>query len=199
MSADLAQDIASPLCPPATGETLLDVSSCADVAPIGGGGRVGAPRTTTTDQRSCNCRDNTNCPLDGKCLESSLVYEATLTTEQDSSKYIGLTEGTFKTRYNGHQQSFNHEKYRHSTELSKKAWSLKDVNKEFKISWAVRKKAHAFSGGPGECDLCLTEKLFILTDTSKNFLNTRKELVSKCRHKNKHLLRKCQSNFIGSV
>ncbi len=36
MSADLAQDIVSPLCPPATGETPLDVSLCADVAPIGG-------------------------------------------------------------------------------------------------------------------------------------------------------------------
>lgn len=37
MSADLAQDIVSPLCPPATVETPLDVSSCADVAPIGEG------------------------------------------------------------------------------------------------------------------------------------------------------------------
>ncbi len=36
MSADLAQDIVSLLCPPATGETPLDVSLCADVAPIGG-------------------------------------------------------------------------------------------------------------------------------------------------------------------
>ena len=35
-AADLAQDIVSPLCPPATGETSLDVSLCADVAPIGG-------------------------------------------------------------------------------------------------------------------------------------------------------------------
>ena len=32
---------------------------------------------------------------------------------------IGLTEGTFKQRFNGHQLSFRNKKYANSTELSK--------------------------------------------------------------------------------
>ena len=38
--------------------------------------------------------------------------------------YYGLTEGPFKTRYNGHTRSFRRERYRRETELSKYVWDL---------------------------------------------------------------------------
>ena len=50
------------------------------------------------DITNCDCRNKQNCPLNGKCLESSLVYKAELKTEDDTFNYIGLTEGTIKYR-----------------------------------------------------------------------------------------------------
>ena len=43
--------------------------------------------------------------------------------------------------------------------------------------------------GGRQCDLCLTEKLFILKNfNNPNYLNKRSELALKCRHKAKFLL-----------
>ena len=64
-------------------------------------------RKTTPDDPSrnmCNCRKGKVCPLEGKCLESELIYQAVVTREDNSKieSYIGLTENQFKTRYNAH-------------------------------------------------------------------------------------------------
>ena len=80
--------------------------------------------SATSDAKECNCIDKNSCPLQKKCLTKSVVYEATLTTAtQEKFKYLCLTEGTFKERYNMHKSSFRHEldeQYIHSTALSKK-------------------------------------------------------------------------------
>lgn len=142
-------------------------------------------------EKTCNCRDKTACPLNNNCLQRSVVYEATLNTGNETFTYIGLTEGTFKARFSNHTNSFRHDKYRHSTELSKKVWELKDNNINFAIAWKIAKKASPYRGGKIDCDLCLTEKFLIVTNKSKNLLNKRTELISKCRHINKFLLKKC--------
>ena len=50
----------------------------------------------------CNCHIQNSCPLNGKCLTTELAYQATVTRNdnQQEETYIGLTENTFKTRYN---------------------------------------------------------------------------------------------------
>ena len=42
--------------------------------------------------------DKNQCPLPGKCKTSSLIYQATVTSENEGNieSYIGLTEGTFQ-------------------------------------------------------------------------------------------------------
>ncbi|GFR76509.1 hypothetical protein ElyMa_005802200 [Elysia marginata] len=52
----------------------------------------------------CNCRDKPSCPLQGNSLEQSLVYQATVkeTNTNKIDTYIGITENTFKTRFNQH-------------------------------------------------------------------------------------------------
>ena len=137
--------------------------------------------------KTCNCRSKSEpCPLNGQCLTSSVIYEATLKTDNMAHTYIGLTEGTFKTRFNGHKQTFRHEKYRNSSEISKKVWELKDKGSNYNLTWRVLQQAHAYKGGRGSCDLCASEKLHILNNPSS--LNKRTELVSKCRHARKFLL-----------
>ena len=48
---------------------------------------------------SCKCRVKASCPLDGSCLQSSLVYICKTATPKiinNYSHYIGLTDNTFK-------------------------------------------------------------------------------------------------------
>ena len=66
------------------------------------------------------------CPLNGKCLTTAIVYQATVQYDGKTAKYIGLTEGDFKTSYTNHVKSFKHIKYKAETELSKPVWSLKE-------------------------------------------------------------------------
>ena len=136
-----------------------------------------------------NCRIKRNCPLNGRCLEKSLNYEAEISTSQAKYPYIGLTEGPFKDRWHTHNTSFTHRSYANSTALSKKIWQLKDRNIPYKISWKILRKAKAYSGGK-TCDLCLSEKQLILNSKSKNLLNSKIELISKCRNMNKFMLKR---------
>ena len=64
--------------------------------------------STEQQQQICNCRQKSECPLNGNCRQSGLVYQATIETDDETQKYIGLTEGDFKTRYRNHTKSFNH-------------------------------------------------------------------------------------------
>ena len=110
--------------------------------------------TTDSDQEKCNCRQKEECPLNGKCLTTAIVYQATVQYDGQTAKYIGLTEGDFKTRYRNHVKSFKHIKYKTETELSKLVRSLKEKNKLFKIKWKTLTKATPYRCGSRRCGLC---------------------------------------------
>ena len=139
----------------------------------------------------CNCTVKSKCPLEGKCLESCIVYKATVIPNSDNSDcktYIGCTEKTFKTRYNNHKLSFTNEKYSKATALSNYIWGLKKANTDYSIKWEILAKTIAYSCGTRKCDLCLTEKVLIASADPRLLLNSRAELISTCRHKRKFLL-----------
>ena len=151
----------------------------------------GVPANT---ERSCNCRRTAECPLQQKCLQKGVIYEASVTTQTGTSSYVGLTENQFKTRYNAHQSSFRRENARKSTELSKHVWELKDSNTDFTIQWKVIDRGHPPNGPTQSCDLCTTEKVQILENSKRTDitpLNKRSEVVGKCRHTRKFMLLKC--------
>ena len=141
------------------------------------------------ESASCNCRNKTNCPLPGNCQVTSVVYQANVTTESGALySYIGLTENTFKKRWSGHCQSFKNEAYENSTELSKLIWRLKRDNTKYNITWQILTRSQPYRPGQRGCSLCLSEKLLILKNSGKT-INSRSELVSKCRHARKFLIR----------
>lgn len=144
----------------------------------------------TSPQNGCNCRKKDNCPMNNNCLSSSLVYNANVTTEEDTTgkNYVGLTEGTFKQRHTQHALSFRNRKYANSTELSKYIWTLKDKKIDYTISWTILATAAAYSNKTKRCNLCLSEKLHIIRADKTTLLNKRSELISKCRHENKYYL-----------
>ena len=54
-------------------------------------------REAISDANLCNCRKKEDCPLENQCLTKGIVYQATVTTEQGSESYVGLTDTDFKS------------------------------------------------------------------------------------------------------
>ena len=146
-------------------------------------------KSNVENNRTCNCRNKVNCPLNGNCLVKCIVYKATVITNNIIKYYLGTSEGEFKERYNNHTKSFRNKGYKTETELSKYLWNLKDKNQEYELTWCIAAKASPYMCGTRLCDLCLKEKLLILQADPSSLLNKRSELVSKYRHKNKFLLK----------
>ena len=149
------------------------------------------PADNTNVIKSCNCRQKNVCRLNGNCLQSSVIYQASVKRHNTntSERYIGFTEYKFKTRYRNHIASFRHAKHRNSTELSKHIWTLKDSNIDHSITWRIISSRSSYNSSSKRCNLCLREKFLIIYRPDLSSLNKRNELVSSCRHRNKALLR----------
>ena len=146
------------------------------------------PKTDETKlAENCNCRNKSNCPLNGNCLKSCVVYKATISSGNKRDDYYGSCSTAFKKRFNNHSSSFRHQRPEKSIELSKRVWELKNKGHDYQIQWSVIKEAASYCGGAKTCSLCLAEKLQIILTKPKLLWNKRSELVSKCRHKNKFL------------
>ena len=144
----------------------------------------------THQEKSCNCRNKSNCPLNGNCQVRTIVYKATVTTQDNYQIYYGASEGEFKIRYSNHTKSFRNRQYVNETELSKYIWQLNDNRIDFHLKWEIAAFSSPYKCGTRRCDLCLTEKLFIVRADPLILLNKRTELISKCRHRNKFTLAK---------
>ena len=141
-------------------------------------------------QKLCNCRKAEQCPLNGQCLATNIVYRASVKAAGCDAPmlYYGVTERTFKQRYANHLTSFRHDMHSSATELSKYIWDLKGKDTDYNVTWAICKRAPAYSSASKRCQLCLTEKLCITTADRRTLLNKRQEIASTCRHRRKFLL-----------
>ena len=158
---------------------------------VDGHNKANLSQTSTSYENTCNCRNKERCPIDRNCLAKSVVYQATVSTDDNrpSQTYVGLTENTFKTRFNNHKASFNSYQKRNSTELtSKYVWDLKRENVDYSIKWKILKRAKLFNCASNRYNLCLWEKYYIICKPELAKLNKRNGLVSSCRHVRKFLL-----------
>ena len=142
-----------------------------------------------TMETECNCRKPKECALRGKCLTENIVYKCKVQTTNSTKEYIGITASSFKTRYTAHKASFTHEDKAHNTALSTYIWNLKNRNTEYKTNWSILKQTPSYSRNVRQCQLCLTEKTYISIAEKKDTLNKRNEIISKCRHRDKLLLK----------
>jgi len=71
--------------------------------------------------------------------------------------------------------SFKHESKKNDTELSNHFSQLKDQKKDFKISWKILSKAKPYSNLTKCCNLCNTEKYYILYKPEMETLNKHNE------------------------
>ena len=137
----------------------------------------------------CDCE--TECPVEGQCQQTGIVYQALLHIPNNKvEKYVGLTERKFKDRHKEHITSFEKRKLKSSTTLSKKVWNLKERGLPYEVKWKILRKAKPYQSGDSHCLLCLTEICIILFQPEEATLNSRSEVFNKCRHANKFKLDK---------
>ena len=145
-------------------------------------------------ERKCNCPRNSreNCPLDGQCFTTNVVYNAQVCTDDgnQSKDYIGISKPPFKKRLAVHKKSFEDRGY-NPCSLSEHVWELKDKHISYKIKWTLLRKTAGYNSVTKSCSLCLTEKLLIAEYKDRNrLINKNNELVSKCKHQGDCLLAK---------
>ena len=59
------------------------------------------------NEQKCNCIKKEFCQLNGNCQVENIVYEATITCNEQIYGENIIAETTFKKRYNNHKRSFN--------------------------------------------------------------------------------------------
>ena len=151
--------------------------------------RILAAERSETEEKLCNCRDKAACPVGNACLKSAVIYKASVTSTEGVKEYVGLAETTFKARFTNHKSDLTHKEKgtTKGTTLSKHVWSLKSAATPHTIKWEICKQTQPYKCGSRRCDLCVSEKLEILTSKSK-LLNKRSEILNKCRHSRKFKL-----------
>ena len=119
--------------------------------------------------------------------------------------YYGICETIFKLRYANHQNSFNDRNCNSNTELCDEFWKIKDNKHSASITWKILGRRQAYNKSSKrclKCSLCLkweTEnniKMKQCTETmhrNNKMLNKQKEILNKCRHKNKYAVISCDS------
>ena len=144
------------------------------------------PKTASKPLQDCNCpNENIECPVDGQCMISNVVYEAEIKTQHSTKSYIGMTGCTFITRWKEHRGNLRY-KHQKGTKLSNFVWKQKDFGKNIEmkdIKWSLKAKTAPYKAGARFCDTCLSEKTHIALANPSQILNSRKEIVSKCPHK----------------
>ena len=139
-------------------------------------------------QRSCNCTIKESCPFNGKCLHLCKVYMAEVTTITTYKKYYGTSEKKFKCRCDNQMQSFRH--ISHDKELSKYLWILK--TNEDPLLYIME-----FKIVPIPIQIWHKKVWFVSDENIVIFLadpKVRKELISKCRYRNKFILNSVKKN-----
>ena len=138
------------------------------------------------ESEDCNCNGRMGpCPLNGDCMrEKSCVYSCKVTRldTNETETYTGLTAGTFKRRYYGHNSSFNNREAK-QTSLSRHCWKLKDDNIQFERNWTILAHAKAYNPVTKVCRLCLKEVYHILYKPETASLNSKSEVFGWCKHR----------------
>ena len=140
------------------------------------------------NDRMCNCV-GFQCPVNGECLKSDLVYSCKVESANEVREYIGSTKNSFKVRWNAHNLDARFISKRTKTTLADYIWSLKEKNIVYSQSWKVELSTKVYCPEIGVCGTCLSEKYWLLKNHKvRKLVNKRTEILNKCRHRAPFLL-----------
>ena len=138
--------------------------------------------------RLCNCGvRGDECPLQGQCLRSEIVYKGIVSSREGEKEYVGQTKNTFKDRLAKHKNSFKYSEKRINSGLAGHVWSLKDRRMDYTVNYSLLHQSKMFRRGDRRCELCTTEKTCIAKQPPGE-LNKRSEVLNRCKHRDAHLL-----------
>ena len=141
------------------------------------------------EKPSCNCRDESKCPLPGECDSTNVIYQVDVESEGKIKIYFGQAK-KLKRRIYQHRMAFKNQNSGHATALSNYyIWKLKKYHKPFKISWSIKARAPTYKSGSKPCKLCTLEKVAIAECPPSRLLNCRTEILTKCIHMHNFELR----------
>ena len=132
------------------------------------------------ESKPCNCRIKSECPLNGQCQVTDIIYKCTaLSPDKPNKVYLETDEGEFKKRFYNHRKLFNNEGSANDTTLSNYIWKLKETsNSSPTLVWSIAKKVPPYSNISKKCLLCLHEKLEIINySRPEELLNKRPDLI----------------------
>ena len=130
-----------------------------------------------------------------KCIKPQLKPK-TRRKHTSVSQQTSLRQDTETTRC--HSGMKRHEKRRNETALSKHLWK-KEEGKDFTVVWRITAKAKAYTNLIKRCNLCVTDKFFLITKPHMATLNKRNELISTCRHQRKFIRSKVYFNLTRAL
>ena len=93
--------------------------------------------------------------------EKFVKCKAEVTSDHQTSTYIGMASNTFKERFTNHLASFRNSKYKESTILSQHILELKSNYKILILNGL--NGASSYNPCSKKCNLCVMEKTLILT------------------------------------
>ena len=139
---------------------------------------------------TCNCRTKQDCPVPGKCNQSGVIYQATVTNTRGQEKtYIGLASN-FKSRFYKHKASMEDQTPENSTTLSTYFWNEVEAGRAPSVKWKIlENNIPTYNPVTNKCQLCIREKYQIIFNPSSATLNSRQEVFSHCRHLRGKLLK----------
>ena len=109
----------------------------------------------SSEKKECKClKKQPECPVEGKCQTSSVVYKAEVEIPNTVTKsYIGLTKNEFIKRYQQHQGALKNINSPHATALSRYVWEMKEkIGVQPKIKWKIVTRAYSFSSRGRQCN-----------------------------------------------
>ena len=94
-------------------------------------------------------------------------------------------------RYHNEEKVCAKELFKHYGNASKTIWTSQ-------LTGTSSRESNPLCGGDRNCNLCMSEKLTIIQSEPKYTLNKRSEILGKCRHRNKFILKHAK-NVIHSI
>ena len=139
------------------------------------------------ENNRCNCQgaNKANCPVPGECFRDKVVYHAAVKDRKGSTaKYVGSIESSFKLRY------ANHKKVSIWQPTKMRLLCLQGPQPQPWCYMKIPKKCSVYEPGASACDLCMSEKEFIIKNIHKgNLINKCTDIGNKCIHRRKRTLK----------
>ena len=140
------------------------------------------------EERLCSCPKTKICPLDGKCLSKNVIYEATVTQQNNkTNRYTGICSTDFKARLAAHKHTIK-DGSQNQTSYSKFVRNLEQKKIKHTVTWRILARGGIYSPMTEKCSLCIKEKFFIMFRPESADINSKDEIFSSCRHKKMKLL-----------